>query len=141
MDANQLSGYQNQRRNLSADFAARRSQNTFGRANARRDGARREQDTRRQFKRGAPRVTQNFASRGLGSSGVYQRALQQYTGDYARDLGRQTESRYAQDQQFALNDAGYQAEYDRQLGQMELDKARMIAETAQGITGLRPLMG
>jgi|SaaInlV_125m_DNA_1040241.scaffolds.fasta_scaffold73237_1 hypothetical protein len=141
MDTNQLSAYQNQRRNLTSDFAARKANNTFGRAQSRRDGARREADTRRQFKRGAPRVTQNFASRGLGNSGVYQRALQEYTGDYARDLGRQTENRYAQDQQFAFNDAQYQAEYDRQLGQMELEKARMIAETAAGITGLRPLMG
>ena len=141
MDTNQLAAYQNQRRNLTSDFAARKANNTFARAQSRRDGSRRESDTRRQFKRGAPRVTQNFASRGLGSSGVYQRALQQYTGDYSRDLARQTEDRYSQDQQYALNDAGYQAEYDRQLGQMEMDKARMIAETAAGITGLRPLMG
>jgi len=141
MDTNQLAAYQNQRRNLTSDFAARKANNTFARAQSRRDGSRREADTRRQFKRGAPRVTQNFASRGLGSSGVYQRALQNYTGDYSRDLARQTEDRYAQDQQYALNNAGYQAEYDRQLGQMELDKARMIAETAAGITGLRPLMG
>lgn len=141
MDANQLSGYQNQRRNLTSDFAARRSQNTFGRANARRDGARREQDTRRQFQRDAPRVTQNYASRGLGSSGVYQRALQNYTGDYSRNLARQTEDRYARDQQFDLNDTQYRAEYDRQLGELDLLKAQQIAQTAAGITGLRPLMG
>tara|TARA_R110000772_G_scaffold75944_9_gene164473 strand:- start:273 stop:698 length:426 start_codon:yes stop_codon:yes gene_type:complete len=141
MDNNMLSGFQAQRRNLTSSFATQKSSNTFNRANARRDGARREDDTRRNFKRGAPRVTQNFASRGLGSSGVYQRALQNYTGDYARDLGRQTEDRYTTDQRYGLEDAGYQAEYDRQLGQLDLDKARMIAETAQGITGLRPLMG
>ena len=141
MDNNTLAAFQNQRRNLTSDFAARKANNTFNRATARRDGKRREDDTRRNFRRGAPRVTQNFASRGMGNSGVYQRALQEYTGDYSRDLGRQTEDRYSTDQRYGLEDAGYKAEYDREIGQMDLDKARMIAETAQGITGLRPLMG
>tara|TARA_R110001606_G_scaffold112169_3_gene238861 strand:- start:2296 stop:2721 length:426 start_codon:yes stop_codon:yes gene_type:complete len=141
VENNQLAAFQNQRRNLASDFSTRKANNTFARAQSRRDGSRSESDTRRRFKRNAPKVSQNYASRGLGNSGVYQRALQNYTGDYSRDLGRQIENRYSNDQQYSMNDAGYEAEYNRQIGQLDLDKARMIAETAQGITGLRPLMG
>lgn len=83
----------------------------------------------------------NYASRGLGNSGVYQRALQRFTGDYADQVGRLDQQGLDSEREFTFNDASYKAEYEQTLADLEMQKAQQIAQTASGINGLRPLIG
>ena len=126
-----------QRLNLSNSYAAKRSSNTFGRSRARRDFSDRQKASTQSYKRGAPGVTSNYASRGLGQSGVYQRALQRYTGDYAQEQSNIQQGAYDSEQEYTFNDAAYKAEYDTAIGRLDMEKAQMIADTASGIQGLK----
>lgn len=140
LDPNQVSQYSSAKRNINNDFAAKRSANTFSQTLSQRRGTRQQSDFTSGFKRQVPSFTAGFANRGLGGSGVYQRAMQQFTGDYARDLGRMQEDQFSEQAQFGMNDAALVNERDRVLGDLELDKANQIAMTAMGINGLRPYM-
>jgi hypothetical protein len=128
-------------RNVNNDFAARRAANTFSRSLSARQGARSLGDMRQNFSRQVPQFQANFARRGLGSSGVYQKAMQRFTGDYSRDMGRMLEDQDADRYKFDMDDAGLVAERDRVLGDLDLSKAQQIAMTAQSINALRPFMG
>ena len=140
MDANYTSSYNRSVRGVNDDFAAKRTANTFSRSLSQRRGQRGMQDYSRDFRRQVPQFQQNFAGRGLGDSGVYKRALQNFTGDYARGLGRMQEDMDSQSYQFDMNDRQMVAERDRILAEMELDKASKIALTAQNIAALKPFM-
>lgn len=135
--ANNLS----QRRAADSSYAAKKASNTFGRTRARRDNSRQRSDSARQFQRQAPNLMSNYASRGLGNSGVYQRALQRFTGDYADQVGRLDQQGLDSEREFTFNDASYKAEYEQTLADLEMQKAQQIAQTASGINGLRPLIG
>lgn len=137
MNSNLMAANSSQRLNLSNSYAAQRSSNTFGRSRSRRDFAERQKNSTQSYKRGAPQVTSGFASRGLGQSGVYQRALQRYTGDYAQEQAKIQQNAYDSEQQYTFNDAAYKAEYDAAIGRLDIEKAQMIADTASGINGLK----
>lgn len=140
MDSAYTSAYNRNARGVNDDFAAKRTANTFSRSLSQRRGSRNMGDSRRNFSRSMPGFQQGFASRGLGNSGVYKNALQQHTGDYARNLGRQQEDLDSEMFQFDMNDRQMVAERDRVLAEMELDKANRIGLTAQNIAALRPYM-
>tara|TARA_R110001606_G_scaffold350525_1_gene500655 strand:+ start:18 stop:443 length:426 start_codon:yes stop_codon:yes gene_type:complete len=137
MDSNLMASNSAQRLNLSNSYAAKRSSNTFGRSRARKDYSNQLKDSTKSYKRGAPQVTSNYASRGLGQSGVYQRALQRYTGDYSEQQGQIQRNAEDSEQQYTFDDAAYETEYYTALGRLDIEKAQMIADTASGIQGLR----
>jgi hypothetical protein len=141
MESNIMANDLSQRRNLSNSYAAKKSSNTFGRSRARRDFSRQRADATKNFQRQTPRVTSNYASRGLGNSGVYKRALQRFTGDYGDQMGRIDQNYQDMERQYTMQDAGYRAEYDAAIGRLDLEKKQRIADTAAGINGLRPLIG
>lgn len=141
MDPTVTSAYNQQVRSVNDDFAAKRASNAFSRTLSQRRGSRNIGDFQQNFRRQLPGLQGSYARRGLGNSGVYQNALQQYTGDYARDLGRMYEDNSTELYQFDMNDATMSAERDRVLADLELQKAQQIALTAQNINNLKPYLG
>lgn len=141
MDQNFLAADLSQRRNLSNQYAAKKNSNMLGRTRARQGFRDQRQDATKSFRQQAPQVASSYASRGLGSSGVYQRGLQRFTNSYADQMGRIDRGWQDSESQFTLNDASYRAWYDQEMGRLDLEKAQRIADTAAGINGLRPLIG
>lgn len=140
MESSYTSSFNRSVRGVNDDFAAKRTANTFSRSLAQRRGQRDMQDYSRDFRRQVPGFQQNFAGRGIANSGVYKQALQNFTGDYTRNLGRMQEDMDSQGYQFDMNDRQMVSERDRILAEMELDKANKIALTAQNIAALKPFM-
>ena len=136
-----MSNNLSQRRAAEGSYEAKRASNTFGRSRSRQDNSRKRSDAAQQFRRQTPSVTSNYASRGLGNSGVYQRALQQFTGDYSDQVQRFDEADLDAERSYEMNNQLYEAEYDQTLADLENKKAMQIAETAAGINSLRPLIG
>lgn len=140
MNAAQSSAYNSSVRSVNDDFAAKRAANTFSRGLSARQGARQLTDFKTGFQRQQPQFQASFARRGLGQSGIYQQALQNRTGDYARDMSRMQEDQSAQRYQFDMNDAQIVSEKDRVLADLNLQKQLQIAMTAANINNLRPYM-
>lgn len=122
------------------DFAAKRAANTFSRSLSQRRGSRNLGDYQSDFRRSMPSFQSSFANRGLADSGVYKRALQQRTGDYAQNLGRMQEDQMSDMFQYDLNDRQFVSERDRVLEELQLQKANQIALTALNINALKPYM-
>lgn len=140
MDAAMNSAFNRSVRGVNDDFAAKRAANTFSRSLSARQGARKLTDFKTGFQRQVPQFQANYANRGLGQSGVYKRALRNFTGDYSRDMSRITEDNSAQRYQFDLNDAQMVSERDRVLADLNLQKQQQIAMTAMNINALKPYM-
>jgi hypothetical protein len=140
MDPVTNSAFNTRRRSIDDTFNAGRAQNTFDRANFARQSTRNISDFRSGFARQTPKFQAHFANRGLGQSGIYRRALRNFTGDYSRDLGRMYEDDSAGRYQFDLNDAMMKSQYDGQIADLDLQKAQQIAATAKHINALKPYM-
>lgn len=141
-DLSPILGAQNAARN---EYAAKSAANTFSRTLSQQRGNRQLGDMRRSFGRQLPSFTASFGRRGLSGpgirSGVMQRAMNNYIGDYTRDLGRAQGDLDNEMRQFDFNQARFAAERDNALASLEAQKAAMIAQTAQHILGLKPMMG
>lgn len=88
-----------------------------------------------------PRLTSSYARRGLTGqnvrSGVYDRALQSYAKERARQLGYAREDLAGNMRGYELADLQGKASYETGLKDLEADKARQIAEDAQALLQLR----
>jgi hypothetical protein len=140
LNAQQSSAYNSSVRSINDDFAAKRAANTFSRSLSARQGARNLTDFSQGFRRQMPQFQAGYAKRNLGQSGIYQRALQNFTGDYARDFGRMQEDNASNQYQFDMNDAQMVSERDRVLADLDLQKQIQIATTASHINNLKPYM-
>ena len=140
-----LSPYQDQTNSAMTNFANRSAQNSFSRNAAQVSGNRNVADFRQGFRRNLPKWGAGFAQRGLSGggiqSGVHNRAMQNFLGDYTRDMGRMQEDNFNTDQQFGFNQAQFTADRDSAMADIATRKAQMIAQTAQGIASLRPYLG
>lgn len=136
-----LQGQQAARRQYGAQSAA----NTFSKTLSQQRGNRQIGDMRRGFGRELPKFGAQFGRRGLAGSGirsgVMQRAMNNYIGDYTRNLGRAQGDMSDNLREFDMNEARFAAERDSTLAGLEAQKAALIAQTAQHIMGLKPLMG
>lgn len=145
MPAPDLSKYATQRRNVAANHAAQSAANTFGRTLGQQRGSRQLGDLRRNFGRQLPSFQASYGARNLAGgnyqSGVYKRALGEFTGDYNRQYGRQQQDMYDQMREFDMNQSVYDTERDRAYGDIDIAKAAEIASAAQQIQALRPYMG
>jgi len=88
-----------------------------------------------------PRLTSNYARRGLTgqnvSSGVYKNALESYARNRARQLGYATTDLAEQLRGFDLRSANLRQNMERGLSDLESIKARQISEDAQALLNLR----
>ena len=141
MSGPDLAPFLSQKRAINDDYAAKVTANQFSRQLSKKRGARDQADFTQGFRRQTPGFAAGYAHRGLGNSGVFTKALGQFTGDFTQGLGRMQQNNAAELASFDFRGAEYAASRDQALGDIELQKAQMIANTAQQINALRPLMG
>lgn len=137
--------YESQRRGIDSTYAAQMAANTFSRTLSQSRGNRNLSFLTDSFKRQTPHFTSSFAQRGLGGngvqSGVMQRSMQNWLGDYQTTYGQAQNDLTDQLRQFDLNSAQLGANRTNALAEMELAKARDVAFAAQNIEALRQSLG
>lgn len=137
--------YESRRRGIDEDYAARMAANTFSRTLGQQRGSRELSFMRRDFQRTTPRFTAQFGQRGFGGggirSGVMQRAMGDYLGDFTRQYGYAQQDLTDEARQFDLQGAQYGAQRTSALADLELEKQREIAFAAQNIEALRSILG
>jgi hypothetical protein len=118
--------------------------NAYGRFLSQSRGSRNLGDLTKQYQRGLPSAYASFNGRGLGGSnqsGLQQRSMRNYIGDYGTDYLRGQEDLTQGLQQYDMNQASNTANYNNQLLSLQEQKAREIANAALGIEALRPYLG
>ena len=137
--------YEGARRGINDQYAAQMAANTYSKGLSQTRGNRSLQEMQTGFKRSIPGFTSQWGQRGFGGggikSGVMQRAMSNYLGDYTRQYGEAQNDFTEQLRQFDLNAAQYGAQQQGALANLELDKNREIAFAAQNIAALRSLLG
>ena len=137
--------YERQRRTTEDQYVANQATNEYSRFLSQQRGQRQIGDYARQFSRSWPRFTAGWGQRGMAGGGVqsgaYQRAMQNYVGDYGRQRSQYMQD-YADEQRgFDLAAARYQTERDRTLADIEAAKQMEIARAAVNIRELQPIIG
>jgi hypothetical protein len=136
--------YEGQRRGIEDQYAAQMASNTFARTLAQTRGNRDLSMMTQGFQRQTPSFTSGFAQRGFGGgvrSGVMQRSMQNYIGDYTRQFGEAQNDLTSQLRNFDLTGTQLGAQRSSSLADLELQKARDIAYAAQNIEALRQSYG
>lgn len=134
--------YERQRSGINQDYAAKSATNAYSRFLSQQRGDRSISDYSRDFQRGVPGLTAAYSRRGLTGggvkSGVYGHAMQRYVGDYQQNLDRQLADQATQGRQYDLTEAQLASARDRALSDMEVDKAKEIANAASYLSALKP---
>jgi hypothetical protein len=139
-----LSSFMRQGSAVRNRFANDSAQNTFSKNRSQTQHGNAMADFNRGFKRQLPGFTAGFARRGLGGgvkSGVMGRAMNNFVGDYTREVGRAQQNQFDDMQQFDFNQSRFAADRDSALADIEAQKAATIAQTAAQISALQPYMG
>lgn len=88
-----------------------------------------------------PRLTSSYGRRGLSGmgtrSGIYNRALQEYGKQRARQLGYAREDLAGSMRGFDLAQTQAQQQYETGLADLEAQKARQISQDAQALLNIR----
>jgi hypothetical protein len=137
--------YAQQASDLQYRYNTDRAQNAYGRFLSQQRGERSLGDMSRNFNRGLPNYKAGFGQRGLAGpgirSGVMQRSMGNYLGDYARDYGRVQQDATQEAQNYDMEAARLDADYNNGLAAIERDKQNEIANAALAIEALRPFLG
>ena len=137
--------YERQRRAAGTQYTNQAAINALGRFNAQQRGNRQIADYKQSFQRQMPTFTSSYQRRGLAGagvqSGVYQNALRNYTADYSQQLNRANADMQSELNQYDLTAAQQQADYNRTLADIEIDKAKEIANAAQYLTAMKTQFG
>jgi len=137
--------YEGLRRGVEQEYAAGMAGNTYSQTLARNRGNRDLSFMRQSFGRQTPSFTSTFAQRGLGGggikSGVMQRSMSNYLGDFQRNYSSAETDLADQLRGFDLSAAQMGAQRTSSLADIELQKAREIAFAAQNIEALRSALG
>jgi hypothetical protein len=137
--------YERQRRNATDQYSQQSAINALGRFNSQTRTNRGTTDYTQNFQRQAPKFTASYARRGLTGggvqSGVYQNAMRNYVGDYSQGLNRMYADQQSELNQYDLNAANLQTNYQNSMADLEVDKAKEIALAAQQLTALKSQFG
>jgi len=137
--------YESARRGVNDQYAAQMAANTYSRTLSQQRGNRNLSEFQTGFKRSVPGFTSQFGQRGFGGggvrSGVMQRSMSNYLGDYTRQYGDMQNDLTEQLRQFDLNAAQYGSQRTSALADLELQKQREIAFAAQNVEALRSVFG
>lgn len=133
--------YEARRRGLQQTYAAEGAMNAYQQFVTQQRGQRSIADLTRQYEQAAPRMVSAQTRRGLMGpgvrSGISRRALQEFAQQRIRqqsDLERQLqESAYGYD----LAERRRQEMFQQALADLEMEKAREIAQSAQSILAYR----
>ncbi|HEX5015995.1 MAG TPA: hypothetical protein VFX15_00240 [Actinomycetes bacterium] len=137
--------YESARRGIDDQYAAQMAANTYSRTLSQQRGNRSLSEMQTGFRRSIPGFTSGFAQRGFGGggirSGVMQRSMSNYLGDFQRQYGNAQNDLTEQLRQFDLNAAQMGSNRTRSLADLELQKQREIAFAAQNVEALRSVFG
>ena len=137
--------YEGLRRGVEQEFAAGMAGNTYSQTLARNRGNRDLSMMQSSFRRGVPGFTSTFAQRGfgggVGKSGVMQKAMSNYLGDFQRSYSGAQQELTDQLRQYDLTGAQMRARRTSSIADIELQKAREIQMAAQNIEALRGMLG
>ena len=137
--------YESLNRGINQEYAAGMAANTYSQTLARNRGNRQLDLMQSQFQRGVPGFTSQFGARGFGGggvrSGVMQRAMSNYLGDFQRDYSNAQNDLTDSLRQYDLEAAQLGAQRTSALADIQLQKQREIAFAAQNIEALRGIFG
>lgn len=143
--AGDLSPILRQQSDAAFNYGMNTAQNAYDKSFFKRRGKRQMNDFSEGFGRQVPSFTAQQTQRGLGGggiqSGVMQRAMRDFVGDYTRDLGRMQEDYNRGLTQFDVQQGLFDDRYRATLDDLELQKALSIASTADGLMQLKKLYG
>lgn len=135
------SQYESRRRGYTEGYAATAAANQYSRTLGQQRGARQRTQALRQYEQAAPQLVRGYSQRNLVSpnvrSGIFNRAMQEFGSDRARNMSDFDMGQSEQMRGFDLEDARLLQQYRAQLGDLEQDKAREIAEAARQLFAFR----
>ena len=82
-----------------------------------------------------------FARRGLSRSGIFGRAQNQYSTNWANQKSSMLEAMQAKDNELKLSDANAYSEYNQTVADIEYQKMQDILATAAQLRGYRTIGG
>jgi hypothetical protein len=137
--------YEAARRGVEDTYAAGMAQNAFSRTLSQTRGNRSLDMMKSAFSRELPTFTSSFGQRGFGGggvkSGVMQRSMSNYLGDFTRDYGSAQNDLTDTMRGYDLQGAQLGAQRTGGLADLELQRSRDIAFTAQNIEALKGMLG
>lgn len=133
--------YEARRRGLSENYAATAASNQYARTLSQQRGARQRQVALRQYETAQPQLVRAYSQRNLVSpsvrSGIFNRAMQEFASERARNLSEFDMGQAEQLRGFDLEDARLVQQYRSALGDLEAEKAREIANAAAQLFAFR----
>lgn len=137
--------YEASRRNVENRYTNDSATNAYGRFLSQQRGQRGLNDMTRSFKQNYAPMASQYGARGMAggglTSGVHQRAMANYVGDYYRDFGRGQQDLANTVQQYDLDQSMRDAWRQEELTNIELERYRNIASAAQNLQALRDWLG
>ena len=135
------SQYESRRRNAMEGYSATAAANQYSRTLGQQRGARQRAQALRQYEQAAPRVVRGYSQRNLVSpnvrSGIFNRAMQDFGSERARSMSDFDMEQSQQMRGYDLEDARLLQQFRAQLGDLEQDKAREIADAARQLFAFR----
>jgi hypothetical protein len=133
--------YEARRRGYTENYAATAAANQYSRTLAQQRGSRARQNALRQYEQAQPQLVRGYSQRNLVTpnvrSGIFNRAMQEFAGERARNLSEFDLGQAEQMRGFDLEDARLLQQYRQMLGDLEAEKAREIANAARQLFAFR----
>ena len=129
------------RRAATSRYGAESAMNAYRQFLSKRRGQRNIEKYDREVKRAAPKLTSEYAQRGLYGqgirSGIYNRGISEFGQEAVRQRGYLTEDLSEDDRLYDIGQRQLLANLQASLADMETDKARQISQDAQALLQLR----
>jgi hypothetical protein len=133
--------FENRRRGLTQQYGAESAMNEYARMLAQQRGSRSLGEFQRQVTKQIPQFGRSFGRKGLQAqgvkSGLFNRAIKEFGEEASRQQGYTTQDLAEEQRQFQLRETQARSGLEQSLLDLESEKARQIAESAQGLLALR----
>lgn len=133
--------FENRRRGLTQQYGAESAMNEYARMLAQQRGSRSLGEFQRGVTKQIPQFGRAFGRKGLQGqgvkSGLFNRAIKEFGQEAARQQGYTTQDLADEQRQFQFKEAQAKSGLEQSLLDLEAEKARQIAESAQGLLSLR----
>jgi hypothetical protein len=137
--------YQSAKRDLTSQYGASASRNAYAQFLARTRGNRKITDVKEQYGRQFPGFVSNYQQRGLAGpgvqSGIYQQALSDFAKRQFTDVNTVQQGINDEINNLRMQQQNAEALYKQQLAELELQKARDIANQAALLNSFKPFIG
>lgn len=138
-------GYEGQRRDVSYRHDTDAMNNAYGRFISQQRGSRQLGDMHRNFSRQTPSHNAGYGRRGLAGagtqSGVQQRGMQNWYGDYGREYGRTQQDLTEGLRQYDRQQMSSTAYRDQALRDIDMAQTNEMANAAQNLEWLKQMIG